>query len=628
AVYLTENTSSFFGVPPLLGRDIQPSDAADSSGHPSNQIAVLNYRFWQSHYNGDPSVLGRTLQLDHKNYTIVGVMPRAFAFSNMTGTGDVYLPRSLLRDTASPPVHWPWTPLIKLKPGVSAAQADAELQTVVEQFARENPEHYPKKFQLRLQPIAAPFAEKSGRTLGLLFAAVVMLLIIGCANCSILLLARGAARQHELAVRSAIGASRWRIVRQLLVESAMLVLAGSIAGAALAWFLAKLPLQLSPASFPPEAVIRVNQPVLGFAVALAVIVSLLIGLAPALRLSRPDVSQMAQKTSQRTNTRHGKSSYQILIASQIALTLVLMAVAGAAATAFLKLTRTSLGYDPHHVMQVGIVMHWTDPQDWGRIRSRDGRAAFIEEIRQKIAAIPGVLSASVGTDATPPTSGEERAFEISGNPSSADEANPDRHARVIRVSPEYFSTLRISLLGGRIWDAAENQRGDSVAVINRAMAQRNWPGGNALGQQIRIPGLKSTAPLVSASPGSADWRQVIGIVGDARNNGVGSPVEPAIYLPYTTLMEPFAQFQIRTQGEPLALLRQVRTAVESVSADQQVANGTVDLEQALSLDPEWSRERLFSVLFGIFSALALALALVGLYSVVSYSVAQRTNEFG
>jgi hypothetical protein len=179
AVYLTENTSSFFGVPPLLGRDIQPSDAADSSGHPSNQIAVLNYRFWQSHYNGDPSVLGRTLQLDHKNYTIVGVMPRAFAFSNMTGTGDVYLPRSLLRDTASPPVHWPWTPLIKLKPGVSAAQADAELQTVVEQFARENPEHYPKKFQLRLQPIAAPFAEKSGRTLGLLFAAVVMLLIIG-----------------------------------------------------------------------------------------------------------------------------------------------------------------------------------------------------------------------------------------------------------------------------------------------------------------------------------------------------------------------------------------------------------------------------------------------------------------
>jgi len=208
---LTENAGSFFGVHALLGRGIQPSDAEGGG----QAIVVLNYRFWQRYFHGDPTVIGRTLQLDAVNYTIVGVMPRSFAFNDTTGVGDVYLPGSMLHDTVNPPNRWPLIPWFKLKAGLSAARADAELLPFVKQFAKEFPHPFPKKFHLQLQPIVAPYARSTGHTLVLLLAAVLLLLLIGCANCSILLLARGEARQHELVVRS----SRWRIIRQLLVES-------------------------------------------------------------------------------------------------------------------------------------------------------------------------------------------------------------------------------------------------------------------------------------------------------------------------------------------------------------------------------------------------------------------------
>jgi predicted permease len=252
AIYLTENAGSFFGVPALLGRGVQASDA-QSGGQP---IVVLNFRFWQRHFRGDPTVIGRTLQLEHANYTVVGVMPRSFAFNDTLGVGDVYLPRSLLHDSTNPPIQWPYTPWIKLKADVSSDSADAELGAIVQQFAKEFPERYPKQFHLQLQPIIVPFEQNTGRTLVLLLAAVSLLLIIGCANCSILLLARGAARQHELAVRSAVGASRWRVIRQLLTESLVISFTGAAIGVAASWWLAKLPFELSPTSFPSESVIQ------------------------------------------------------------------------------------------------------------------------------------------------------------------------------------------------------------------------------------------------------------------------------------------------------------------------------------------------------------------------------------
>jgi predicted permease len=612
AVYVTENADTFFGVPTMLGRGIQSSDALP----PHEPVVVLNYKFWRRHYNGDAGVIGRTLQLDHVNYTIVGVMPRRFAFNDTLGTGDVYLPRSLLQGNF-------YTPWLKLKAGVSIGEANAEIGQLVHQFAKEFPARFPKKFHMQLEPIVAPYERNTGPMLALLFAGVMLLLTIGCVNCSILMLARGAARQHELAVRSAIGASRWRIVRQLLVESVVISLSGAALGVAASYWLARLPLALAPASFPPESVVHINLPILGFSVALALLAGIAVGLAPALRLARPDLSQAMQSSLRRVGGRRSGRVFHGIIAGQIALTLLLMAGAGIAVGTFLYFARAPLGYEPRHVMDAGIVMHWNDAKAWDAIKSRDSRAAFIEQMRQHMAAVPGVVSVAVGANALPPYSGWEQAWEMDGKV-----GGEEKQARTHLISPEYFSTLQIPLLAGRMWSAGENARGDSVAVINETMARRYWPNGNAIGQRIRVPGLKLTAPLEAASADSAGWREIVGVVGDVRNDGLDRPVLQAIYVPHTTLMTPEVQYQIRTQGEPLALVLSIREAVQSVNADQQIANDVFDLQTAIERDPQWSRQRLFSILFGFFSAMALVLALAGLFSVVAYSVAQRTNEFG
>ncbi len=617
AIYLTENADTFFGVRALLGRGIQPSDAQGAA----QPVVVLSYKLWKRYYSGDPGVIGRTMQLEHATYTIVGVMPRRFTFNDTLGVGDLYLPRTLLHDNVNPAAAGAYTPWIKLKANVSVAAADAELDAIVHQFAKENPAHFPQRFHLQLQRIAAPFEQNLGHTLVLLSIAVLMLLLIGCANCSILLLARGRARQHELAVRSAIGASRWRIVRQLLVESIVLSLCGAALGVAASYWLATLPVRLSPDSFPSESLIQINLAVLTFSVLLALGCGVLFGLVPAVRLSRPDVSHLVQRNLRGITGRGRRQNVNILIAGQIAVTLVLIATAGTAIGAFLRLLHTPLGYEPRNVMQVGILMHWNQPEDWEKVKSREGRVAFLEQIRRKIASIPGVSSVAVGTDATPPNTGRHEVFDTLLS-------ERGQRARMFGVGPEYFSTLRIPLLRGRIWNETENMHGDSVALVNESFARRYWPLGNAIDQQIRIPGLTSVGPLVAASSDSGGWRTIVGVVGDVRNDGVDMPVLPAIYTPYTTLMVPYAQFMVRTQGEPLSLLASVQAAVQSVSADQQVSKGAFDLTDAIEHDAQWSRQRLLSVLFGFFSVMALILALVGLFSVVSYSVAQRIPEFG
>ena len=622
-VYLTENAATFFGVRPLLGRNIEPSDA-ENGGH---SVVVLNYRFWQRHFGGDLHILGRTLEIDHAPYTIIGVMPRSFAFNDMNGVpgvGDVYLPASLMRGLANVGTlaYIPW---IKLRPQVTLAAANAALEPIAREFAKQHPERFPDHWHLALQPIIVPFQQNTGRTLTLLLAGVVLLLIIGCANCSILLLARGRARQHELSIRRAIGASRWRILRQLLVEAVVISFTGAVLGVAASYWLARLPLWLSPDSFPAESVIRINTPILAFSVALALLCGILSGLVPALRLSRHDSARVLPGRQIGVAAAPAKRRWSVLIAAQVTLTLLLMATAGTAIRSFLQLMQMPLGYDPAKVMQIGIPLHSHDPGEWSRIQPREARTAYIEQIREKIASVPGVSTVAVGApNATPPYSGAEKSFNMDG-PGDRDQPQ----ARAMLVDQRYFAALRIPLLQGRLWNTDENTRGDFVAVVNHAFATRYSSSSNAVGRQLRIPGLTSTNRYQVASAQSAAWRQIIGVVGDARDDGVDRPVVPAIYLPYTTVMSPWMEFLVRTQGDPLTSLRSIRAAIASVASDQQISNAaTFTLSEAIERDAQYSRQRLFSILFGIFSAMALALALVGIFSVVSYSVAQRTTEFG
>jgi len=619
--YLTENAGTFFGVRPLLGRNLEPSDAENGG----QSVVVLNYQFWQRHFDGDPHIIGRTLEIDHASYTIIGVMPRSFAFNDMIEVGDVYLPASRM---PPPVVNLPSVPyilMVKLRPHITRAAANAVLEPIAFEPMKQRTGRVPDHAHLALQPIIWIFQKTTGTTLKLLLAGVVLLLIIGCANCSILLLARGRTRQHELAIRSAIGASRWRIVRQLLVEAIVISCTGAVLGVAASYWLARLPLVLSPDSFPAESVIRINAPILAFSVALALLCGLLFGLVPALRLSRHDSARMLPGRQVGGVAAPAKHRWSVLIAAQVALTLLLMATAGTAIHSFLGLMRMPLGYDPTNVMRVGIRLHSKNPGEWSRMQPREARIAYFEQIQEKIESLPGVSTVAVGVDATPPSivSFYEQSFEIEG---TGDHEQP--HARVILVDQRYFAALRIPVLQGRTWNTDENTRGDFIAVVNHAFATRNLSSSTALGRQLRIPGLTPRNLYQVISAQSTAWRQIIGVVGDTPNDGLDAPVVPAIYLPYTAVMQTDVQFFVRTQSDPLTYLHSIRAAVASISPDQQISNGTLTLNQALERDAQYRSQRLFSILFGIFSAIALALALVGIFSLVAYSVAQRTTEFG
>jgi hypothetical protein len=322
-----------------------------------------------------------------------------------------------------------------------------------------------------------------------------------------------------------------------------------------------------------------------------------------------------------------KRRWSVLIAAQVALTLLLMATAGTAIRSFLAVMKTPLGYDPANVMKVGIMLNTQTSDEWKRFQSREGRTAYIEQIREKIASMPGVSIVAAAADAAPPYSGADNSFEMDG---TGDREQPQ--ARVMLVDQRYFAALHIPVLQGRTWNSDENTRGDFIAVINHAFATRYFFSSNAVGRQLRIPGLTPKNRYQVASAQSTAWRQIIGVVGDARNDGVDRPVVPAIYLPYTAVMQPYAQFFVRTKADPPTYLHSIRAAIASIASDQQISTGgfnpTFTLNEAIESDAQYSSQRLFSILFGIFSAMALALALVGIFSLVAYSVAQRTTEFG
>ncbi len=608
-VYLTSNAFNFFGVPAVVGRGLQPTDALD--GQDPQPVVVLSHAFWQRHFHGDASVVGKTMQLMHKSYTIVGVAASRFTW----GDGDVYLPLKVTGDAVRS-----YYAGVRLRPGVTHAQADAALQPLIDQFAKETPKHFPPDVRkLHVVGLNEDFVKQLGGTLYLLFGAVALLLLIGCGNVSILLLARATSREHEFAVRSAIGASRKRIIRQLLTEALLLSFTGAALGLVLAYrILAVIVANLPEFSFPHEAAIAINLPVLIFSTAVALLTGIIFGLAPAWQLSRPEVSRVMQtNTRKTTKSVSGRRTHDALIAGQIALTLLMMAGAGAAIEGFLKVAHTSLGYDPHNIMSVGIPIHDGTYKMWAE------RASYFEQLRDKAAEVPGVTMAAISSNATPPDNGFNTKFEIAGIPSAA-----EQKLHFNMVSKEYFPALRIPLLQGRVWDRDDEHRGAALMVINQTMARRYFPNGDAIGHTLKFPELTPQPPFSLGSPGVGGQVLIVGVVADKLDDGLSKPVAPEGFVPFTFAMGMYTQILIRAQTSPMPLLHSVSAAVNSVDHDQQTNGNVRDLEHWISRMPEFARGQLVSWLFGGFALLALALAAVGLYSVVSYTAAQRTNEFG
>ncbi len=613
AVFFTPNASSYLGLPALLGRGLLPSDAPE--GQDPQPVVVLSFSFWKRRFAGDPQIVGKTLSMAHQDYTMVGVLPPRFAWT----MADVYLPLKVTND----PSALLWLSCIKLKPGVSARAAEAEFQPLFEVFAKQAPGRFPENFRIHLQRLIEEHDLTFVHTLYLLFGAVALMFWIGCANFSILLLARGTSRQNEFALRSAIGASRSRVLRQLLVESLLLSLSGAALGVLAAYVAVALIANCLPRSaFPPEVAIQINLPVLAFTVSLALVAGVLFGLAPALRLSRTEANHVLLSGARtvgfgvRSNRAHG-----LLVAAQVALTLLLLSGGGAVTQGFLRLTRAPLGYDPSDTLVVGIPLRDNTYMTW------EHRAAYFDQLRQHVAAIPGVVSTAISTRATPPASGLETRVALSAATGTV--AADEQHARLGMVSPEYFSLLRIPVLSGRIWDQAETMRGAPLAVINETMARLYWPNGGAVGQSLRIPDLKNGPFRVLASSVGQSF-QIVGVVADVRNDGLGQTVKPAVYVPYTLDMEVYTEILVHANGSLPSVYRAVRKQVRSVDADQQVEGHgeIVSLESKVTRQREWQQAHLATILLGSFGLLALALASVGLYSVVSYGVAQRVNEFG
>lgn len=606
ASYNTPNLFTFMGVPALLGREFTAADAPNNVAQP---VAVLSYLFWQKQFGGRKDILGKVLTINQKRFTVIGVVPRRFTWSD----SDIYLPGVPSSDPAE---HW--LAFIRLRPDVSYARAEAELQTMVSHWPATDSFYFPKDAKVHVLSLNEEVLGRFQGTLILLFGAVALLLLIGCANVSILLLARGTARQHEMAVRASIGATRNRIVRQLLTESLLLALIGAGLGVGVAYGgVTLISAWLPPYSFPHEAAIGVNLPVLLFTAVLSVLTGVLFGIAPALHLSRPAIGQMmAQSASNRLDgSSGGGRTRAALILSQVTLTMLLLTGAGAAIRAFLALYHMPLGYDPDHAMAVSVALPRMEHPTWQQ------RANEMEFVRQAVERTPGVVSASVSTTYLPPFPAYDAPIEILG-----DRSAQQRTASFDLVSPQALRVLRLSMVSGRMFTEAETARAAHVAVVNEAMVRQYFGGRNPIGQSVRSPGLKLNIPGLIATENPDGYLQIVGVVRDMLNEGVDRPTIPAVFLPYTFVLTPNVFLLVRTSAKTDVVYEAMRRQMQTVNAEI-VVHDVHDLSWFLWTQA-WGKERFIASLFVGFALLALALAATGLYSVVSYTVAQRMRDFG
>ena len=609
--YFSANALNVLGVPPLLGRVFNEADGPP--GEQPQRVVILTYRFWQRHFGGRAEAVGQTLYLNHEPYTVIGVLPRQYFY---TGP-EILVPIHLTLDP-----HFAWSVQARLKRGVNPRMAEQRLQPLFGQFAKEDPQRFPKE----VRPLVRSLVETQSAagflpTLLLIFAASMLLLLLACANVSILLLARGTSRTREFAVRAAIGASRGRLVRQLLVESLLLAFNGAALGIAAGYWGVPAMLRLLPPNAVPVGnlmAVPINVPVLLFSGGLAMASALMFGLSPALSFSRPRLTTTVRTTAGVESRR----AHHLLLAAQIALTVLLLAGTAAAVRALIGLYRTSLGYDPRNVIIATINLPdgsapTTSHTEWA------DRAAFYERLRNRMADVPQVESVALATySGIPPRSGERSVIEVPGRDMPGDEA-----PIVQRISAHYFVPMKIPLIRGRVWSDSESAGTPHVAVVNQTMARELWPDESALGRRVRMPEyLKSPTYFRLAAPGSDGWFEIVGVVGDTPNVGLHEPPAPSIYVPYTLMLSDSLNVILRTTHDSLSMTRSIREAVRTVDPNQPV-NVIRTAEEELA-SAGWARERFVTSLLLGFAAFALMLAVVGLYSVVSYSVSCRSKEFG
>jgi putative ABC transport system permease protein len=598
------NALSMLGVQPLVGRVFNEADAP--TGSEPQHVAVLTFPFWQRRFAGRPDAIGQTLRLDGVPFTVIGVIPR----DATTALPDIVVPLM----PVGPDTTWPVT--VRLKPGVSMAQAEAALQNIYDQFKRARPAAFPPSFGVQLSRLVD---EERGAAdvpvLVLLFSAAALLLLLGCANVTILLLARGRYRMREMAVRLALGAGRWRLVSLQLAETVIITLAAS--GLALLAVTYALPLVLTGA--PPVISQRVAHVVVGrtamlFATTVSALVSSIVGVWPALALSSPGSDAMRTASAVRAGTSAGRASSGILIATQVTIAVVLLAGTGAAIRALVDLYRAPVGYDPTRMtvaqiyLQVGTYTNWP------------ARVALYQRLRSEVNSESVVEGSTLSLIPTgpPPRTGSPARIDADGL--GADAREVFRHS----VASDYFSTLKMPLVRGRTWSADDDARAAPVVVINETMARQLWPHEDPIGKHVRDRAFLERRPQwILNAPGRDGTLEVIGVSRDAPNRGLREPIAPAMYYPYTMALSDIAVLMVRTKGNPFAAEARLRTAVSRADANLPI----IRFITPETFTGRQQGEFVSIVLLG-FASVALVLASFGLFSVACYTIANRTHEFG
>jgi putative ABC transport system permease protein len=599
--HVTMNGFAVMGVPPLLGRVTIPADAAPGA----EPVAVLGYRFWQRQFGGDPGVLGRRMTLDGAVRTVVGVMPRRFMWRG----ADVYIPIVPRHGETVEGVHAAHV-VGRLKPGVTAAQAESDLRPIMQDLQRQSPHDFPDKWRAGIMPFAEQFQSGLHDALWILFGAVGLLLLISCVNVSNLLLSKASARYKEIAVRASLGASRFRIVRQLLCESVVLAFIGGLAGifvakAGLAGIIAMTP----PNTIPDESVISLNTSVLLFALAISVAAALIFGLAPALHLSGSDiVSPLKEAGRGSTGGKRQRFLRGALVVGEVALSLMLLVGASLMIRTLFAIEDLGLGIEPSRILTLRIPLSDKRYPDTAR------RNVFFRELLSRAAVLPGV--ASVGLNVGLHPFGSIRAeVDVPGS------ARQDKRPVLVHtINEDYPKVMSIGLVEGRAMDQHDVANSAHIALVNQAFVRRYLSAHDSLGRQITIPFLL-TAPfkLPDAS------FQIVGVTRDTLNNVPEQEAMPELFIPYTitgiadTLI-------VVAKGRPDALIGAIRAQVYAIDKDQPVTD--VKTIETMLNDWVYSSPRFNLLLFSIFAALGLLLALLGIYGVISSSVAQRTHEIG